>query len=170
MRKLISVFKLSSLVSVSTKADYVPCYNFATTRENRSLGVRPGLTKPSCMAYGDGLGSRGSLLSVYAVQPCGYATLFLHVQKVGFFLMTWLILWKPKINITQACACIMQRSLKAIKISIFRVDSLWVILASPHSMFQRKKRKKCTNACPVNPDVYSSSIKSQSGTPYILTL
>ena len=66
----------------------------------------------------------GSLLSVYAVQSCGYATLFLHMQKADF-LMTRLILWKPKINITQACSCIMQRSLKALKMIIFRVDSHW---------------------------------------------
>ena len=74
------------------------------------------------MARGSDLGSNGSLLSVYAVQPRGYATLFLHMQK-NDFLMTWLILWKPKINITQACSCIMQRSLKTIKMIIFRVDS-----------------------------------------------
>ena len=80
---------------------------------------------PKEKARGSDLGSSGSLLSVYAVQPCGYATLFLHMQKADF-LMTWLILWKPKINnITQACSCIMQRFLKAIKMIIFRVDSHW---------------------------------------------
>ena len=51
------------------------------------------------MALGSDLGSIGSLLSVYAVQPCGYATLFLHMQKADF-LMTRLTLWKRKINIT----------------------------------------------------------------------
>ena len=61
---------------------------------------------------------------MYAVKPCGYATLFLHMPKADF-LMTRLIMWKPKINITQACSCIMQRSIKAIKMIIFRVDSHW---------------------------------------------
>ena len=66
---------------------------------------------PKEMARGSDSGSRGSLLSVYAVQPCGYATLFLYMQNAGF-LMTRLILWKPKINNTQA-----------IKMIIFRGDS-----------------------------------------------
>ena len=69
---------------------------------------------PKEVVRGSHLGSRGSLLSVYAVQSCGYATLILHIQKAGF-LMTRLILWKPKINITQACSLIMQKSLKALK-------------------------------------------------------
>ena len=65
---------------------------------------------PKEMARCSDSGSRWSLLLVYAVQPCGYATLFLHMQMAGF-LMTRLILWKPKINIMQA-----------IKMIIFRGD------------------------------------------------
>ena len=98
-------------------------------------------------------------LSVYAVQPCGYATLFLHVQKAGF-LMTRLIIWKPKI--TQACSCIMQRSLKAIKMIIFRVDSHWG--GSSESAQYVSEKNAQMHA------LYSRSrIKCQSGTPFILT-
>ena len=95
MRKLKSVFKLSSQ----------QVFGFPTRSDtNRAVW-------PKEMARDSDLVSRGSFLSVYAVQPCGYATLFLHMQ-IACFLMTRLILWKPKIIITQACSCIMQRSLK----------------------------------------------------------
>ena len=53
---------------------------------------------------------------MFAVQPCGYANGFLLMQKKNSFL-------KPKIIITQACSCLMQRSLKAIKMIIFGGDS-----------------------------------------------
>ena len=43
---------------------------------------------------------------------------------VGFLMMRLIHeLWKPKINISQACSCILQISLKAIKTIIFRGDS-----------------------------------------------
>ena len=112
MRKLISEVKLSSLVPVSTKADCVPrlllrAYNLSHDTKKTAaepLGFRPSLTQSGVYGLwrwlkGSDLGRSGSLLSVYAVQPCGYATLFLQMQKSGF-LMTRLISLKPKINIT----------------------------------------------------------------------
>ena len=64
---------------------------------------------------------------MYAVQPCGYATLCLHMQNAGF-LMTRLILWKPKINNTQA-----------IKMIIFRGEIL--IDESPQYVSKKKNKK-----------------------------
>ena len=67
VRKLISVFKLSSQ----------PDFGFPISSDTKRA------VWPKEMARGLDLLSRWSLLSMYAVQPCGYATLFLHMQKAG---------------------------------------------------------------------------------------